>query len=358
MVLDFLLFALLLRVPAGFAWESTPGKLVDCKVASPALKGNLLGDPEEQAVSIYLPPGYEASPTRRFPTVYLLHGFTGTIEQWTVNGYQGMNLRRMMDRLVGTAAIREMIVVVPNGNNRYHGSFYTNSAVTGNWEDFIYRDLVSYVDRNYRTIAKSESRGIVGHSMGGFGAILLGMKHPEVFCAIYALSPACLSLESDLGPGNSAWSKALRVKSGDEIKGDPRTLDEFYVRVFVALSAAFSPNPRHEPLYVDFPFQEQNGQLIANEPANAEWHAKMPLYLVERHKQNLLKLRGIYIDVGEKEKFPHIRLTSARFSNELAKQSIPHIYEIYARGDHGNKIRERVEKSVLPFFSRTLEFSP
>jgi S-formylglutathione hydrolase FrmB len=354
----FLLSALLIAVPADFAAGQVASKLLDCKVVSPALRGNLLGDPEVQAVSIYLPPGYQVLPMKRFPTLYLLHGFTGKIEQWTVNGYQGMNLRRMMDHLIESQAVREMIVVVPNGANAYSGSFYTNSTVTGNWEDFICRDLVSYVDQNYRTIAKPQARGVAGHSMGGFGAILLAMKHPEVFSALYAMSPACLSLDADLAAENPSWRKVLRVKSRDEIKVEPKTLDEFYVRVFIALSAAFSPNSSRQPLYVDFPFEERNGQLIASEPANAQWHAKMPLYLVEQYKQNLSKLRGIYIDVGEREEFPHIRLASARFSSELAKRSIPHIYEIYAGGDHGSKIKQRMEKSVLPFFSRTLESSP
>ena len=81
----------------------------------------------------------------------------------------------------------------------------------------------------------------------------------------------------------------------------------------------------------------------------------MPLYMVDRYKENLLKLRGLYIDVGQKEEFAHIRLTSAKFSTALAKLSIPHVFEIYDKGDHGNKIRERIERSVLPFFSRAFE---
>jgi S-formylglutathione hydrolase len=353
-VLVLLISALWIRVPTAFAG----GKLVNGKVVSPSLKGNLLGDQEEQPFSIYLPPSYQTAPAKRFSTVYLLHGFTGNIQQWTVNGYQGMDLCRMMDDLIASHTIREMIVVVPNGGNAYFGSFYTNSVATGNWEDYVCRDLISYVDRNYRTNPHPASRGIAGHSMGGFGSILLGMKHPDVFSALYALSPACLSLESDLGVTNRAWLKAFQIKSRDEIKGEPKTLDEFYVRVFVALSAALSPDPKRTPLYVCFPFRQVDGRLVPNEPAYGEWHAKMPLYLVERYNENLHKLRGIHVEVGQNDEFPHIRLGSARFSSELAKRDVPHIFEIYAGGDHGNMIRERVEKKVLPFFSRTLEFSP
>jgi S-formylglutathione hydrolase FrmB len=349
---------LLVCTHARQALAAPGGKLLELKVLSESLKGNLLGDPADQPVAVYLPPNYETSPMKRFATLYLLHGFTGKIGNWTKNGYQGMRLGPMMDRLIAKGAIRDMVVVVPNGDNAYRGSFYTNSSVTGNWEDFISRDLVSYIDRNYRTIARAGSRGITGHSMGGYGAILMGVKHPDVFGAVYAMSPACLGFEADLDAGNPAWSKALGIKSRAELKAEPKTLDEFYVDAFVAMSAAFSPNPKRPPLYLDFPFQQNNGQIIPNESAHAAWRSKMPLHMIEDYKSNLSKLRGICIDVGEKEEFAHIRLTSARFSNELAKRNIPHVFEIYAKGDHGSRIRDRLETHVLQFFSSTLDFNP
>jgi len=237
--LAHLVLVLVSGAPADQAIAGASGRLVQGKVVSPALNGNLLGDPAEQPVAVYLPPSYQTDPSKRFPVVYLLHGYTGKIQQWTENGYQGMRLKPMMDRLIEKGTIRETIVVVPNGANAYFGSFYTNSAVTGNWEDFIYRDMVSYIDRNYRTVSRPGSRGIAGHSMGGFGAILLGMKHPDVFGAIYALSPACLGLEADLDSENPAWPKAFALKSRTDLKTNPETLDDFYVDVFVALSASF-----------------------------------------------------------------------------------------------------------------------
>ena len=200
-------------VSAGFAQQATApaaagnaaaGKLVQVKVSAPALKGNMLGDPAAQSVAVYLPPSYDTSPARRFPTIYLLHGFTGNNKAWTTNGYQGMSLQPLMDEMIKSGKIREMIVVAPNGWNAYRGAFYTNSSVTGNWEDYIYRDLVQSIDANYRTIAKPESRGIAGHSMGGYGAVTLAMKHPDVFSAVYALSPCCLGMEGDFTSDNPA----------------------------------------------------------------------------------------------------------------------------------------------------------
>jgi S-formylglutathione hydrolase len=345
----------------GFAQEASSraaaGKLVELKVSAPALKGNLLGDPAEQSVAVYLPPSYETTPAKRFPTLYLLHGFTADNKAWTGGGYQGMNLQAVMDEMIGSGKIREMIIVLPNGWNSYRGAFYTNSSVTGNWEDYIYRDLVQYIDANYRTISRPDSRGIAGHSMGGYGAMTLAMKHPDVFSAVYALSPCCLGMEADFTSENPAWLKTIRLSSKEQLKAKPESLDEFYEIAFVALSAAFSPNPQHPPFYVDFPYQEREGRLEKNENILARWRSKMPLYMVDENKENLLKLRGIFIDYGQKEEFPHIRITSQLFSKALAERNIPHMFEVYEGGNHGNKIRQRVETRLLQFFSDKLDFS-
>ncbi|HJX93118.1 MAG TPA: alpha/beta hydrolase-fold protein [Pyrinomonadaceae bacterium] len=148
---------------------STSSKLLEHKIPAPSLKGNLLGVPTEQPIYVYLPPGYQSS-TKRFPTLYLLHGFISTSKVWVDGSYQGFNIQSSMDELIKAGKVREMIIVAANGFNAYGGSFYTNSPVTGNWEDFITHDLVSNIDTNYRTIARAESRGIAGHSMGGYGA--------------------------------------------------------------------------------------------------------------------------------------------------------------------------------------------
>ena len=285
--------------PVLFAQETTKqeanrasaGRLLEIKVSAPALKGNLLADPVEQSVAIYLPPSYDTSPAKRFPVVYLLHGFLGDQHAWT-SGYQGMTLTSLMDEMIKSGKSRELIVVAPNGKNAYDGAFYANSSVNGNWEDYIFRDLVGYVDANYRTIARPESRGIAGHSMGGYGAVVLGMKHADVFGALYALSPCCLAMGKDFSAENPAWLKTIRLTSKEQLKAPMQSIDDFYEMVFVALSAAFSPNPERAPFYVDFPFQERDGRLEQNAAVYAKWKSKMPLYMIDENKQNLLKLRG------------------------------------------------------------------
>lgn len=265
-----------------------------------------------------------------------------------------MSLQPVMDSLIAKGVAAEMIVVVPNGGNAYFGSFYTNSPVTGNWEDYIYRELVTYVDKNYRTIAQAHSRGIAGHSMGAYGAFMIAMKHPDVFGAVYSMSPCCLGFEGDITADNAAWGLAAMVTSRDIFKQKPQSIDAFWTDAMIAVSAAFSPNSAKAPIYVDLPFKKKEGLLVKNEPAYSNFRSKMPLYLIEQYRENLMKLRGIILDVGEIDEFTHIRRTTAKLSSELSDREIPHAFEIYKDGNHGNKIRERFETSVIPFFSKTL----
>ena len=334
------------------------GKLIEIRITAPSLKGNLLGDPAEQYVTIYLPPGYDASPSKRYPTVYLLHPGGGSNKTWTNNDPARINIpiQPALDALISGGKIREMIVVGPNGKNAYIGSFYTNSPVTGNWEDYIYRDVVAYVDSNFRTLARPSSRGIAGHSMGGFGATSIAMKHPEVFSALYALSPCCMGMEGDFNEANPAWRRAGNLVSRDQLPV-PKSLDDFYTNIFVAMSASFSPNTARSPFYGDFLYRDREGKLERNETVFAQWKSKMPLYMVEDYKKNLLTLRGIFIEYGQKEEFSHIRIASTLFSKALAERSIPHGFEVYEGGTHTNKVKERMETRVFQFFSDKLDFS-
>ena len=370
--LAFLLFTLL--TPVALSQQgtapATTSKLLELKIPSPSLKGNLLGDPTEQPVYVYLPPGYEGS-TKRYPTLYLLHGFTSNSSVWINGQYQGMKLQTLMDDSIKNGKVREMIVVAANGSNAYKGSFYTNSAVTGNWEDFIIRDLVNYVDTKYRTIPQAESRGIAGHSMGGYGSIMLAMKHPEIFGAVYALSPCCLAMEADMSEANSAWPGVLQLTSRDQLNVTPRSFAQFYHSAFIALSAALSPNPNRPPFFVDFPFEPKSGvcnppaegKLLTNAPCvqkneavYAKWRSNLPVYVADANKENLKKLRGIFIDYGEKEEFEHIRTGVKLLSKTFSELNIPHQFEIYADGDHGSLIRQRMETRLLPFFNEKLLF--
>lgn len=329
--------------------QAPSGKLIDAKVHSRALENNLLGDSADQQVAIYLPPSYEASPSRHFPVVYYLHGYSGENQVME----RGKQFQDLTNRLIAAGVVREMIIVVPNGRNAYYGGFYTNSSVGGNWEDFISRDLVSYIDGKYRTIPQAASRGITGHSMGGYGSIVMGMKHADVFGAVYSLSACCTAMLADLGPSNMAWREALKFKSKNDFRTD--SFNNVYAIALTAMAAAFSPNPKQSPLFVDFPFRLEKNMLVPNGEAYVRFQAKLPVNMVPEYTSNLLKLQGLYLDYGVQEEFSHIPAGSLALSRELSEHGIPHTFEVY-QGDHNQRIPERLETRVLPFFSRVLKF--
>jgi enterochelin esterase-like enzyme len=158
------------------------------KVHGKALEGNLEKDSPDRDVFIYLPPSYNASTAQRYPVVYLLHGYGLTAERWM----PFTKMAEAADKNIAAGSMKEMILVNPDAYTIYNGSMYSSSVTTGDWESYIADDLVSYVDSHYRTIANRASRGLGGHSMGGYGTIRIGMKRPDVFSAMYIMSACCL----------------------------------------------------------------------------------------------------------------------------------------------------------------------
>jgi S-formylglutathione hydrolase FrmB len=325
------------------------GKLINDEFHAVSLEGNLIGDSPKRSVLVYLPPNYDRQTKIRYPVVYLLHGFTGQIanKTWIIeNEGLRMNIGAVMNKLIVAGKINPMIVVMPDGSNKFGGSFYTNSITTGNWEDFITRDLVSYIDKKYRTLPNAESRGIAGHSMGGYGAIKLAMKNPDVFGAVYGTSACCLDYYPSRLP-KMFFEEAATIKSWEE--GEKAN---FFARTFLANAAAWSPNPSQPPFFADFPVGKKGAQDAVAENAEAQWLANTPMWMVDQYRANLMQLRGIAFDVGTKEEL----LNSIReFSDKLKRIKIQHTFEEF-EGDHINKVAERIETRTMPFFSRTLVF--
>jgi len=315
-------------------------------VHSPALENNLLGDPADQDVALYLPAAYRSEPQRRFATIYFLQGFADKPVKRVAE-----ILQEHMDKLIASHAIEPMIVVAPNGLNRYFGSFYTNSDVTGNWEDYIVRDVVGYTDAHYRTLASAESRGISGHSMGGYGALMLGFKHPDVFSNVYSLSPCCTVLDGDIGPSSGVWSRTQQINSVSELQGTMNR--EFLLVVAVAMNAAFAPDPQKPPMFGNPPFHRQGQQQVPDPVVLSKFQSKIVVSAVPLLLPEISRLKGIYIDYGAEDDFSHIPPGARAVSTQLALSGVPHVLEVY-EGDHGNHVRERIETRVLPWFSKQL----
>ena len=339
-----LLFALLI-LPADLMMSQTQaqpkkGAVQRIKVHGKALEGNLESDSPDRDVSIYLPPSYQTARNRRYPVIYLLHGFTDSDDRWFGLVRHFVDVPAAADKALAGSATREMIIAMPNAYTAFQGSMYSTSATTGDWEGYIAQDLVSYIDSHFRTIADVRSRGLAGHSMGGYGAIRIGMRHPEVFSSLYVLSPCCMS--ANLNPQGLARAEAIR--SMEEVaKAD------FGAKAALASAAAWSPNPKNPPFFFDLP--SKDGQV---QPAiAAKWAANAPLAMIDQYIPNLKKLHAIAVDAGAQD--TGIAATVRTLDQVLSQYSIPHAFEIY-EGNHINRIAERLETKVLPFFSSNLSF--
>jgi S-formylglutathione hydrolase FrmB len=308
-----------------------------------SLEGNLEGDSPDRPVIVYLPPSYATETSRRYPVLYYLHGYTATAEAYA----KVLALPVSVDRAVA-AGVREVIVVLPDAFTKYSGSMFSNSPTIGDWETFIAQDLPAFIDKRYRTIASRESRGLAGHSMGGYGTMRVGMKQPGAFAALYAMSSCCLMNDpATRGAGPGARGDDAARGAGAAGRGDGRGAGRGggMANALSAQAAAWAPNTTTPP-YFDLPSKDGEIQpLIA-----AKWIANSPLIMVDQYVPALKSMRAIALDVGDKDPFV---TTNRQLSESLTRLGIANSLEIYD-GDHGNRVGERFVSKVLPFFSQHL----
>jgi S-formylglutathione hydrolase FrmB len=300
------------------------GRIVRETIYSPSLEGNLLGDSPNRAVTIYLPPSYDKG-DNLYPVIYYLNGYSADNNMWTNYFY----IHSAMNNLLKRGEIQEMIIVMPNGFNRYGGCFYTNSSVSGNYEDYIVKDIVKFIDNKYRSLRQSESRAIGGGSMGGYGAMKLAMKHPDIYCSVVSHS-GVLSFNQR--------KDDIRLNPNYTLSGYP---------VYRAWAIALSPNPENPELF-DYP-ADKNGNI--REDVWNRWLEHDPVSMVKNYQYNLRKLAGIYFDHGKSDNI--VSIEDARdFDKVLKEYNITHIYEEYS-GDHTNQWSSRLY-IALPFLSNLL----
>lgn len=317
----------------GWAMLATPSSAQIVKqvlqVHSPSIEGNLQGNSAERDVVVLLPERYATDSSRRYPVLILLHGFGDHAASFS----QYAGIAEAMSE-----AEAEFIVVVPDGDSKFGGSLYANSPTTGNYEGFITGDLIDYIDSNYRTLPRREARGIAGHSMGGCGALKLGMKHADVFSSIYAMSPTCMTIPKDV-PERLAIASSL---SEEEVADAPGR-----IRAMFALASAWSPAPDKPPFYLEWP--QFDGEELS--PAHAQWVANLPLTMVPQYTDALASMRAIALDVGDEDSG---LADVQKMDRQLTRFAIPHATHIY-QGDHVSRVPARMKENVLPFFSQYLE---
>jgi len=323
-----------------------PGSIEKIVVHGKSLEGNLEGDSPDRDVYVYLPLSYAKNRNQRYPVVYFLHGYGAHAETY-LNSLWASDAA---DKTAASGTSREMIVVFPDSYTIYDGSMYSNSPTTGDWETFVTEDLVNYIASHYRTLASRESRGLAGHSMGGYGTLRIGMKYPNTYGAIYAMSSCCLNSNPFAGRGPAAPGKQGDARAGDAGKGKGRGgRGGGFGNAQFAQAAAWAPNPKNPPQFFDLPTKD--GQVV---PAiAAKFVANAPLAMLDQYASNLKKYKAFMLDVGLQDT---LLSTNREVDESLTRMGVPHTFETY-EGDHGNHIKDRWELKVLPFFSNNLSFT-
>ncbi|MGH7564982.1 MAG: alpha/beta hydrolase [Gemmatimonadota bacterium] len=341
-----------LLCPARSAPAQPTGQLVTDTVPAASLAGNLLGDPTRQPAFVYLPPSYDSA-HRRYPVIYLLHGILDSPSVWVEPTYQGMTIQATMDSLIAAGEIEETIVVMPNGRNAYGASGWMNSAVAGRWGDYLAFDVVRHVDATYRTIPRRESRALLGHSMGGFGAIRLAMLHPDVFSVAWGMNPCCLCcMEIDAEVDPELWQRIKAYPSIEAMWEDLEERGDPWPLILVGMWTLFFPDPDDPPFYYDAPVREEDGRLVST-GAIERVAAPLPLARAAEHAEALRSLRGLAFDSAFGDEFAHIPIGTEAFSDTLEALQVPHVYEVY-EGDHRNRMRERMATRILPWIDLRL----
>lgn len=305
----------------------TQGAVKILRHESEVLKNNPVGDKSVRELVVYLPPGYDGE--KVYPVVYCLTGFTGRGKMFLNDSAFTPNLAERLDKLINAGKIKPMIAVMPDCFTHYGGSQYINSTATGNYEDYLTEELVPFVDENFRTVADKNARAVMGKSSGGYGALIMAMRHADLFGLACSTSGDAY-FEMCYQPD---FPKAFRA-----IKGEPQKIMEkfwneeekkgkhdFDALNIIGMSACYSPNGSN----FDLPFDTETGEL--RDEIWQKWLAHDPVRLVEKSVENLKTLKLLYIDAGTRDEFA-LDIGARVLCERLKKFDIPHIHEEFDDG--------------------------
>ena len=343
------LVGLMAMAPAGAKPPATPpqGTVVEEPLVSQVLKDNRIGLKVDRPVKVLLPPGYARS-GKRYPVVYFLHNAWWSPKQMFEDG----RAQRLIERAFADGAVQEFIFVVADYTGPTTGSLYESSPVSGRWLDYTVEEVVPLIDRQYRTLARRESRAVVGDFFGGRGALKLAMSKADVFSVAYALHPVATgtgdipwsSLEID-------WPRMHAAKSYEELGGLGRT------QIFWAIHQAFAPNVAKAPCFCDFYTRMEDGKPVYDGDRAMAMHRAFLLdETLVASAAALRSLRGLALDWGRFDTTQAHVISNRQFSRKLEDLGIEHEAEEY-RGDPWNRTWTedgRFARSVLPFLDRHL----
>lgn len=318
-----------LHQPSAFA-----GRVETPLLASELLRGNRAGDPHEREVCVYLPPDAGRG-GERLPQVWLLAAYTGTARGFLETHPWRRGVIARYDAEVAAGRAPRAILVLPDCFTRFGGSQYVNSGFLGPYEDYLVREVAPFVDARYPT--RAGPRAVAGKSSGGFGALCLGMRHPELFGAIGSIS-GDVAFEDSHWPELLALLRALVPHGGDPARflaafaQDPDLAGDGHAAInALAMAACYSPNPA-SPLGFDLPIDLATGARI--ESVWKRWLAFDPLHAVSEQTANLKRLRLLHLECGLRDEY-HLQWGTRRLSARLRELGVPHRHVEHAGGHRG-----------------------
>ena len=333
----------------------------------PTLTENLIGEDGRKVIRVYLPPSYDFT-EKRYPVIYVLHGFRGDSSSLT------RKMKAAMDRMIRREEIQEAIAVFVDGSNRFGGSQYLSSPTIGDYETYVRRDLVDFIDRQYRTIPHRDSRGITGFSMGAYGSMHLSLKYPEVFSVAvaqagnYNFGDDLIQSFTEKGGVVISLMEPLKQKSGDAFwsaledlaNSDALRRVSLPFRNGLAYLAGVASNPDKPPCYLDLPYRLKAG-IPPWERDDAVWKQivendiihELDRYLnrLKQNPQQPVRLNGIKLVHGLEDDQALIRQAEA-LDQRLTKLGIDHEFVIHSGG------HTFIAEESLRFMAKHLAFEP
>jgi len=295
------------------------GRIDEQVVSSELLRGNPLGDPHERPLLVYLPPGYDDEPDRRYPSVYVIQGYTGHVAMWRNRSAFRQPFPETADAMFARGEAPPAIVVYVDAWTGYGGSQFVDSPGTGRYHSYLCDEVVPWVDARYRTLPAAAHRAIMGKSSGGFGAMITPMLRPDLFGALATHAGDSL-YEYCYIPGFPAACRHLRRYDGDIWRwwqdfGSRASFtkpEDMALISILGVAACFSANADGS---VDLPFDPVTGVL---RPAVWQrWLDWDPVRMVPAYADALRGLRAIWIDAGTRDEF-HLDLGAEAFRAALA----------------------------------------
>ncbi len=295
------------------------GRLDEGVIASGALRGNVLGDPQERPIWVYVPPGYDDDPSKRYPSVYLIQGLTGQLDMWRNRAPFRKNFPELADDLFASGEAPPCIVVWVDCWTSLAGSQFVDSPGTGNYMTYLCDDVVSWVDERYRTIADRDHRGLQGKSSGGYGAMVVPMLRPDVWgglathagdalfemCYLPEFRESVRALRDDYEGSFDTFWESFRSRPAFGKPSDGTLVNDY------CMAACYSAEPDGT---VTLPYDTATGELRPD--VWARWLEKDPVRMAPTHADALRSMRAIYIDAGKNDEF-YLDLGAEAFKREL-----------------------------------------